>query len=82
MSHTPHELDHDFPEYADAISELKSKDAHFAKLMDEYHEINRAVHRAETNVEPVADLTEDEMRKKRMALKDSLYQMLRDAAEA
>lgn len=82
MSHTPHELAHDFPEYADAIAELKGKDAHFARLMDEYHEINRAVHRAETNVEPVADLTEDEMRKKRMALKDELYQMLRAATEA
>jgi uncharacterized protein YdcH (DUF465 family) len=34
------------------------------------------VHRAETLVEPVEELTEVEMRKKRAALKDELYRML------
>ncbi|MGC8203706.1 YdcH family protein [Aliiroseovarius sp. PTFE2010] len=82
MSHTPHELADDFPEYADAITELKSKDAHFSRLMDEYHDVNRAVHRAETKLEPIDDLAEDELRKTRMALKDELYKMLRAAAEA
>jgi uncharacterized protein YdcH (DUF465 family) len=76
MSHTPHELHEEFPELADRIHELKLSDAHFAKLAEEYHEINRAVHRAETNVEPVEELTETEMRKKRAHLKDELYRML------
>ncbi|MFO7772283.1 DUF465 domain-containing protein [Roseovarius gahaiensis] len=77
MSHTPHELHEEFPELADKITELKTSDAHFAKLADEYHELNRAVHRAETNVEPVEELAEVEMRKKRAALKDQLYSMLK-----
>ncbi len=76
MTHTPHELHEEFPEHNDRIHDLKVNDAHFAKLFDEYHEINRAVHRAETNVEPVEELTEVEMRKKRMVLKDELYRML------
>ncbi|WP_397542334.1 YdcH family protein [Roseovarius salis] len=76
MSHTPHELHDEFPELADKIHELKSSDAHFARLADEYHQINRAVHRAETNVEPVEELAETEMRKKRAHLKDELYRML------
>lgn len=76
MSHTPHELQEEFPEHTDKISEMKQSDAHFARLADDYHEINRAVHRAETNVEPVEELTEVEMRKKRAALKDELYRML------
>lgn len=76
MSHTPHELVEDFPEHAEKISELKQSDAHFARLMDEYHEINRAVHRAETNVEPIEELAEVDMRKKRAALKDELYAAL------
>lgn len=76
MSHTPHELHDDFPEHADRITDLKTSDAHFARLADEYHELNRAVHRAETNVEPVEALVEQEMRKQRAALKDELYQML------
>ena len=80
MSHTPHELAAEFPEFAQKISDLKQSDAHFAKLFDEYHEVNRAVHRAETNVEPVEELAEVEMRKKRAALKDELYGMLSKAA--
>ena len=77
MSHTPHELHEEFPELADKISEMKSSDAHFAKLAEEYHEVNRAVHRAETNVEPVGQFAEEDMRKKRAALKDELYQILK-----
>ncbi|ARE84273.1 hypothetical protein RTM1035_14592 [Roseovarius sp. TM1035] len=76
MSNTPHELLEEFPQLADKISELKQSDAHFAKLAEEYHALNRAVHRAETLVEPVEELTEVEMRKKRAALKDELYRML------
>jgi uncharacterized protein YdcH (DUF465 family) len=52
MSHTPHELADDFPQDVEKIHELKVSNPHFAKLMDDYHEVNRAVHRAETGVEP------------------------------
>ncbi|WP_297774399.1 DUF465 domain-containing protein [uncultured Roseovarius sp.] len=78
MSHTPHELSEEFPELAGKISELKQADAHFARLADEYHELNRAVHRAETLVEPVEELTEVDLRKKRAALKDEIYRILTD----
>ncbi|MCF3594525.1 DUF465 domain-containing protein [Rhodobacteraceae bacterium LMO-12] len=76
MGHTPHELNEEFPEHAKKMAALKANSPHFAKLADEYHEINRAVHRAETNVEPVEDLAEVEMRKKRAALKDQIYALL------
>lgn len=76
MTHTPHELAEEFPEKAALIAELKQSDAHFAKLVDEYHEVNRAVHRAETNVEPVEELTEVEMRKQRAVLKDEIWGIL------
>lgn len=76
MSHTPHELAADFPEYAEKISALKQSDAHFAKLYDEYHEVNRKVHRAETDVEPTGDEEMEAMRRARMKLKDELYAIL------
>lgn len=76
MSHVPHDLNEEFPDKADAIHALKTSNAHFAKLVDDYHEINRAIHRAETNVEPTDDLHETEMRKQRMALKDEIARML------
>lgn len=76
MSHTPHELAEEFPEKAARIHELKTSDPHFAKLFEEYHEVNRAVHRAETLVEPMEELAEQELRKRRMALKDELARRL------
>ncbi|CUJ85843.1 hypothetical protein RUE5091_00394 [Ruegeria denitrificans] len=79
MSHTPHELAEEFPDKIELMSQLKQSDAHFARLADEYHEINRIVHRAETNIEPVEDLTEGEMRKKRAALKDEIWAILSKA---
>lgn len=79
MSHTPHELIDDFPDKADAIHALKVSDAHFAKLADAYHDINRAVHRAETGVEPISDQAEQQMRRERMVLKDEIAGMLAKA---
>lgn len=79
MSHTPHELAEDFPQDAEKIHALKVSNPHFAKLMDAYHDINRAVHRAETGVEPCDELTETDMRKQRMRLKDEIAGMLAKA---
>lgn len=79
MSHTPHELAQEFPEHTETISQLKQSNNHFKAVFDEYHKINRAVHRAETNVEPVDALAEVEMRKRRGILKDELYHMIVDA---
>lgn len=79
MSHTPHELAEEFPDKVEAMSALKTADAHFAKLSDEYHEINRAVHRAETNVEPISEAAETDLRKRRAVLKDEIWGILSKA---
>lgn len=81
MSNTPHELADEFPDQVDAIHALKTTNAHFAKLVDDYHEINRAVHRAETDIEPTDDLHQQQMRKQRLALKDEIARMLAAPAE-
>lgn len=80
MSHTPHELLEAFPEFAETIHELKTTDAHFARQYDEYHTINREIHRAETDVEPLSDEHVTTLRKKRMALRDQLYVQLKAKA--
>ena len=76
MSHTPHELAEEFPDKLDLMRQLKQDDAHFARLSEEYHEVNRAVHRAETNVEPMEEMAETELRKTRAQLKDQLWSIL------
>lgn len=76
MSHTPHELADDFPEHAEKIAALKQTDAHFDRMVTAYHDINREVHRAETDVEPVSDVHMVAMRRKRMQLKDEIFAAL------
>ena len=76
MSHTPHELAEEFPDKREAISILKEENAHFARLAEEYHVLNRRIHRAETNVEPLMDLDELTLRKERMQLKDQIARLL------
>ncbi|BAQ68992.1 conserved domain protein [Rhodovulum sulfidophilum] len=80
MTHTPHELAEDLPEGAALIHALRESDAHFARLVDEYHDINAAVHRAETDVEPTEDLHLNDMRKTRMHLKDEIARILDQAS--
>ena len=80
MSHTPHELAEEFPDKVAEMAQLRASDAHFAKLCAEYHEINRAVHRAEERVEAVSQAAEEDMRRRRMKLKDEIYAMLTAAA--
>lgn len=76
MSHVPHDLAADFPEFKDRIHELKTGDAHFARLLGEYDEVNHKVHLTETNVEPRSPERESELRKERAHLKDELYRLL------
>jgi uncharacterized protein YdcH (DUF465 family) len=76
MSHVPHELAEDFPADVEKIRALKGSDPHFARLAEQDHDINRAVHRAETGVEPCDELAETQMRKERMRLKDEIAGML------
>ena len=72
MSHVPHELAEEFPEAADKIHELKLSNAHFAKLADAYHEVNREIHRIEAEIEPTSDAYAEELKRKRLALKDEV----------
>ncbi len=74
-----HDLIHELPEYKDKIHELKTSNAHFAKLFDEYHEVDHEVRRIEQGVETPSDDYLEEVKKKRLALKDELYQMLQAA---
>lgn len=77
MSHTPHGLAAEFPEFALKLSAMKEKDAHFAKLVAEYDAVNSKVHRAETRLELLSAAEEDVLRKQRAALKDHIWQHLK-----
>ena len=76
MSHVPHELPEEFPDKIDVMHDLKLNDAHFQRLSEEYHELNRQIHRVETGIEPTSEQFETELRKKRLHLKDEIASML------
>ena len=80
MTNTPHELAEDCPGQADLIHDLKMKDGEFRYMAECYHEVNRAIHRAETNVRPTDQFHEEDMRKERMRLKDQIAAKLSAAA--
>ncbi len=80
MSHTPHELPEEFPQQVEQMAELRQSDAHFSKLSEAYHTLNRAIHRAETDVEPTSDDNVQNMRRERMTLKDEIAAYLREKA--
>lgn len=74
-----HDLIHELPEFRDKIHELKVSNAHFARLFDEYHELDHEVRRIEQGVETPSDAYLEDQKKKRLHLKDQLYAMLKAA---
>jgi len=82
MSHVAHELHEEFPEQVETIHALRGSSAHFSRIADAYHDLNRAIHRMETNVEPVDDATLEAAKKQRLALKDEIAQFLAGATVA
>lgn len=71
-----HDLHHEFPEYYDRIHELKTNDSHFARLFEEYHDLNREILRIEEGAENTTDEYLEELKKKRLLYKDKLYGMI------
>ena len=75
-----HPLINELPEYRDLIHKLKTDNQHFRRLFDEYHEVDRAIVRIEEEIDPASDARTEELKMKRLRLKDELYKILRNAA--
>ena len=80
MFNETHDLAHEFPEYKEQIHKLKIQDAHFARLFEEYHQITKKLARIAQEIEAVSDAVTEDFKKKRLALKDQLFSMLKKAA--
>lgn len=78
MSNAPNDLLEDFPDRADRIHQLKTSNNHFARLYDEYNELNRTIHRIEARVEPKPEEFEEELKRRRLQIKDEIMAMLDD----
>ncbi len=74
-----HDLVHELPEHRDTIHRLKMENAHFARLFEEYHEVDHEVHRIETGVENTSDEYLESRKLKRLHLKDEMFNMIKKA---
>jgi uncharacterized protein len=70
-----HDILHEFPELKEIVHELKINDGHFRKIFDEYHEVDHEIHSIETGASVVSDDYLTELRKKRVYLKDSIFEI-------
>lgn len=70
-----HDLHHELPEFNDQIHELKTTNNHFRKLFDDYHIVNKEIHRLESSgVFTDSELTI--LRQRRLNLKDELVSII------
>ncbi|MET0049611.1 MAG: YdcH family protein [Candidatus Thiodiazotropha sp.] len=71
-----HDLLHEFPEYKDKIAELRNSNEVFHNLMDEYDWLDAQIRSLEELSTPISDFYMEEMKKRRLLLKDRLYAIL------
>jgi uncharacterized protein YdcH (DUF465 family) len=68
-----------FPEYRDQISQLKTQDAHFARLFTLHNQLDQEIHNMEAGIVPGTTLEIERLKKEKLHIKDQLYAILRKA---
>ena len=75
-----HPLIKEFPEHRERIHELKINNAHFAKLADQYEEVDKHICRAEDAPEGHDETHMHKLKAERLRLKDEVYKALEAVA--
>lgn len=76
----PIDLNHAFPDFIEQMHTMRATDGHFKKLYEDYLAIEKELHRIESGAETPADTYVEELKKKRLALKDDMSAVLHKAA--
>lgn len=76
-----HDLPHEFPEHAGLIAQLHKSNAEFAALLDEYTALDAEILEIEENGTNISDEHAEELKFRRVTLKDKLYALLKQHAE-
>lgn len=80
--HTPNELTEIFRRDRQLLTRLKQDDARFAQLAEEYHTVNREVHRIEAEVEAASDERTEQLKRHRLGLLDEITAIVARARAA
>jgi len=74
--HIPHELPEEFPDETALIARLAEGNYLFRRLASRYDDINRQIHRIESEEQPTEDAVLERLKKDRLKLKDQIARML------
>jgi uncharacterized protein YdcH (DUF465 family) len=77
MSLEKHSLVKEFPEHQHTIRHLKMNDMHFAKMFDEYHDIDHEVFSLESGKGASSDEYLETQKLRRVQLKDTLFALVK-----
>lgn len=80
MTIKEHTILNDFPEMSERIHETRRNDGHFARLSERYDELEHSIYLMESGTETFTDEHLEELKKKRLKMKDELFSILRKAA--
>jgi hypothetical protein len=72
----PHDLPHELPDLVDVLQDLRARDAELAARCDEYERLNAHIVDIEENDKPFVDLEFEELKKRRLRLKDEIFAAL------
>ena len=70
-----HDLDHEFPKLHDVMVELTTQNDRFRSMFGEYNRLTDEIEKLEEAGVPVGDFIIEDMKKKRVRLKDQIYHM-------
>jgi uncharacterized protein YdcH (DUF465 family) len=71
-----HDLAHEFPQLIGKMRSLKLSSSRFLHLFNDYDAVNHAITKIEQDGGAIGDVEMEDMKKKRLKIKDDIYQML------
>lgn len=80
MLDEPHDLLSELPEHGESIRRLKDQDDEFRRLAEAYDVLDDEIVEIERLGTPVDDFHAEQLKKRRLALKDALFARLAVAA--
>ncbi len=71
-----HPLYREFPEHRETIKRLKAGDDRFRQMFEEYHTLDESIYRIEEEIDFATDQEIEDLKLRRVWLKDQLYRAL------
>jgi len=68
-----------FPEYRDQIAQLKLSDLNFVRLFEKHNALDQKIRHMEAHIEPGTHEEIEQLKKEKLLIKDTLYDILKKA---